>query len=983
MKSWKKPTNEMVDKALDSVKKVTARKYFFSRLENPLWLKPLTKRNCFKSPPKTQRFNDGTVIYPYWPEIQYLKNVCTDAPDEVINLVLELPPVDNPIVYDGILDIALQLPGEKSAILKPKILAYAGMDHQLRTYKYVDLLAHWTSENQTSAALELSAIFVAFAPDPQSEDKQKRRKEDSMDLGTTLHPSPRLNPSEYSRVMAKGVHPLAESEPYKVACLLIDATSNMLLLRTYQEDLDKEKDHSEIWCNLLSESDSDHEGPEKTLVHTLTFACEQVFKKSPDAVEILDKLLRKQQWKVFKRLRHHLYALHPNEQTIPWIRELILAHEDYSLWEHHYEFQQMIRSACEHFGETLLTKVERTRIFDAILEGPSEENYRHWVVGWLGDEFAEERFQERRERFHLSQFTPFAPVLFGKYATRYEELKDKAKEPISDEDYLSSKVTVGSVSNRSPRTPEQLANLTDEELLTFINDWEEMDERPEGNSFVRIDIKALANAFQTFFRESIIPDADRLKFWIDNRERIERPIYVRAIINAMQVHVKDKNFGQLNEWLTFSEWILSHPDREHNRDYKQGDESRENQNWTNARRAVGDFIGVCLEKDVDVPITAREKLAKILEMLCTQYDWNLDKGNPDKLYRNDPLTEGINNTRSRALEDLVKFGFWLRRYEPQCKTPEVTTLLAKRFSSETDYPLTPPEYAILGMYYPSLCSFNEKWAIEHKPNFFPQAQSKHQEWYAAFSSVVLCNGAIKQIFEILKDDFNFALQHLSDFKKHDLIAHQPLDVFGERLFNYYLWEMFPLKGQESLLEQFYQHTGEKREHWANLFKDIGHRLSSTGKHLDQSIKDRVKEFFKWRLKQEEPTELRYFTYWLQAECLEAKWRLRSYSKVIGVCKAQDCEVEDWEIYLKELGQMLPKHTTEVVECFLKLTDSIRNKNIYMQTEEAKAILKAGLESSDEDVRHKAERALDNLLKSDRFELLDLYDGKAYTDGYTY
>ena len=181
-----------------------------------------------------------------------------------------------------------------------------------------------------------------------------------------------------------------------------------------------------------------------------------------------------------------------------------------------------------------------------------------------------------------------------------------------------------------------------------------------------------------------------------NRERIERPIYVRVMIYAMQALVKEKNFDQLNEWLTFCEWVLSHPDREHDRDYKQGDESRENQNWTNARRAVGDFIGVCLEKDVDVPITAREKLAKILEMLCTQYDWNLDKGNPDKLYRNDPLTEGINNTRSRALEDLVKFGFWLRRHEPQCKTPEVTTLLAKRFSSETDYPLTPPEYAILG-----------------------------------------------------------------------------------------------------------------------------------------------------------------------------------------------------------------------------------------------------------------------------------------------
>ena len=239
---------------------------------------PLAERGCFKSPPKAQRFDDGTIQFPYWPEIQYLKNVCRDAPDEVINLVMELPAVDNPIVYDGILDIALQLPGEKSARLKPKILAYAGMDHQLRTYKYVDLLAHWTVENQTSAALELSEILVAFAPDPQSEDKQRRRKEDPMDLGTTLHPSPRLNPSEYSRVMAKGVRPLAESEPYKVACLLIDATSNMLLLRTHQEDLDKEEDHSEIWCNLLSESDSDHEGPEKTLVHTLTLHASKCLK---------------------------------------------------------------------------------------------------------------------------------------------------------------------------------------------------------------------------------------------------------------------------------------------------------------------------------------------------------------------------------------------------------------------------------------------------------------------------------------------------------------------------------------------------------------------------------------------------------------------------------------------------------------------------------------------------------------------------------
>ncbi|MDE0398295.1 MAG: hypothetical protein OXL96_10865 [Candidatus Poribacteria bacterium] len=977
MKSWTKPTDELINKALTSIRKVTARKYFFSRLENPLWLKPLAERGCFKYPPKSLRFDDGTVQFPYWPEIRYLKNVCADLPNEVINLVVHLPKVDNPVVYDGILDIALQLTGKPSTKLKDKILEYADMEHQLQTHKFAKMLAKWTIENQTSAGLELAGLLIAFAPDPQSEKKRKQRQESVNDwraaIGTSLHPVPKCSHWEYSNIMSKGVRPLAEKEPFKISCLLVDTLVDMIHLRTHKEDLNNEEDHSNTWCPRLYPQDDKHENPERILVHTLAYSCANVFEKPHNTVAALDGVLRKKPWTIFKRLRQHLYGQYPNEQTKPWIRELILTHKDYGLWEHHFEFQQMIRLACEHFKDTLLSEEERTCIFDAILKGPSKENYRHWIEGWLGEKFTEEGFKERQQRFHWMQLRPFESILFGKYEARFRELQDKINKSISDEDYppYKTEVRTGGVSERSPHSPQDLSNLTDKELLDFINEWEKDDESYENNSFVRINIETLANAFQTFFKESITPDLIRLKFWMRNRERIERPIYIRVMIYAMQALVKEKNFDQLNEWLTFCEWVLSHPDREHDRDYKQGDESRENQNWTNARRAVGDFICVCLEKDIDVPMAAREKLAGILDMLCTQYDWNLDENNPSGLYRNDPLTEGINNTRSRALEDLVKFGFWLRRHKPECEVAEVTTLLAKRFSTETDYPLTPPEYAILGKNYLSIYNFNKKWAVAHKSDFFPQAQSKRQEWYAAFSSFILCNGAVKEIFEIFKDDFNFALQHLSDFKKHDLIARQSIDVFGERLFNYYLWEMYPLKGQKSLLEQFYQQTDEKREHWANVFNIIGERLSSTGEHLDPNIKERVKKFFKWRIKQEEPTELRYFTYWLQAECLETKWRLKSYSKVIDICKAGDCEVEDWEIYLKELCQMLPKYTAEVVKCFFKLTNDIRNKNIYIQTEEANAILKSGLNSRDPIVSANAKRALNNLLRADKLEFMDL------------
>ena len=63
-----------------------------------------------------------------------------------------------------------------------------------------------------------------------------------------------------------------------------------------------------------------------------------------------------------------------------------------------------------------------------------------------------------------------------------------------------------------------------------------------------------------------------------------------------------------------------------------------------------------------------------------------------------------------------------------------------------------------------------------------------------------------------------------------------------------------------------------------------------------------------------------------------------------------------------LCELLPNHTAKVLECFTKLTDRRGDNNIYIQTEEAKTILKAGFESSDESVRQNAERARENLLR---------------------
>ena len=974
-------------------------RYFFLNSNDPIWLDRLEQEGYFKDPPNVVVSADGHVQYPSWPELQYLKNVSKDAPkeiiQEIIRIVLQLPAVDNPRVYDNILDIALESDGEQSARLKPKMLEYARLKHQFLSFEFPKLLAHWTAEGQTEAALELANILAQFAPDPQAEEKQKQQRDDHEDQMTSiedqtasmmalLNPAPRFD-ENYWEILNEGVRPLAEKEPYKVARMLMDATVSMIRYGQNQDYLEggASQDFSETWCPRLNRQSRDYPDPQKTLINTLTYACEKVYEKLPASIEALDSALRNQRWDVFKRLRQHLYALYPSEQTRPWIRELILAHGDYAKREYHYEFQQMIRLACEHFGAELLTEEERTRIFETILSGPSKEDFRESV----GEQFTEDGFEQRRRYFHRQQLRPFATVLFGKYAGYFQELKDdETAEEITDESDLpvSESEEGGSVISRSPRSLDELSKLPDGELLDYINEWEDQ-HRDQDDGLTWITIDALSGAFQTVFKDSIIPNAGRLGFWIENRDNILRFIYVRAIINAMQENVKAKNFDKLDEWLPFCEWVLSHPDSEHEDGFgsgRLGDASREHPNWHTSRRAVCDFIEACLQEDLDVPISAREQLAELLDMLCTQSDWRLDQDRPTLLNRDDQLTEAINTTRGRALENLVNFGFWVRRHDDKAEVPEVKAILEKRFGPEAEYPLTLPEYAILGMRFGSILGLDEAWAIARKSAFFPQ--NDVPAWREAFGNFLRFSRPYKPIFDKVRDDFEFALERPDCLKQQKQPGRRLIgDLLGQHLFTYYLWDVYPLKGDRSLIERFYLKTDGERKHWATLFAYVGRSLENTGKRLDKGLKDRIVSFFEWRLKAVEPAELREFAAWLQAECLEAEWRLNALSKVLDVDKILDeagtleegraDHPRTWlpREVTRSMPALLPKHTPRAVECFAKLTDAMpRSGVVYIRTDDAKAILKAGVDHDDENVRENARQARENLLRRGYFSIMD-------------
>ena len=955
-----------------SAKKETDRQYFFSRLKNPLWLQPLIEASYFQSPPQARILPDEDIQFPTWPELQYIKNISDEVPDEVVELMLQLPEVDNPIVYHHILEIALKLHGRHSAKLLPKVLEYVSLKHQFLAHRYIDLLVHWTAEDQTDTALALSKEIVKLTPVNQSNDVQARGKKRLENWSQQLKPMFSIDDSQYQEILENGIRPLMDKVPPEVANMFIDATTSMLSMFKGPKEFDEEvyEDRSEIWCRRLNQSDRGYEDIKATLVNNLTLACEKVYEKSPEAINAIDEKLRSQTWKVFKRLRQYLYSLHPSEQTLPWIREFILNHKNYSEWDLNLEFQLMIRKSCEYFGTDLLSGKERTAIFETILSGPSKEKFREW----MGDEFTDEKFVQRQHYFHRKQLRPFVSLLTGDYKKYYQELEITEKETLSDDDYSPfPEVKGGFVSYRSPRSIEDLARISDVEILEYINEWEDQ-YRDKDDRLIEINIEALASEYQTLFKDTIIHDKGRLAYWLDNRNLIQRPLYVKAIIQAIQEYVKELHFEQLDLWFDLCEWVLSHPDNDKNNHKKFSDKSREYADWQSSRRAVVDLLDTCLEID-GFPFSVRGSLAKLLTLLCTQFDRRLDRNEPFFSNGEDHITEAININRSRALETLMKFSIWVRKQNEDDSVLEVTSVLEERIKPGAEFPLTMPEYAILGLYYIQLCNINRSWAFQHKAIFFPR--DKISVWRETFGNFLRYNHPSKIAIEILREEYDFSLEHLDELNKIENHGLEIADNLGQHLFTYYLWQIYALNGVDSLLEKFYEKTNEHRQLWANLFDHIGRSLSNSGKQLDEDLKNRVLDFFEWRLEIKESQELQEFTFWLEAECMSAEWRLNAYSRVLDIIKSDDMGTYSAKGVLisgglEALRDMLEEHTAIVVECFAKITDLGKKSSlIYIPSEDIKPILEVGIKSNDKIVKQNAERARENLLKMSRFDFLNL------------
>ena len=101
-----------------------------------------------------------------------------------------------------------------------------------------------------------------------------------------------------------------------------------------------------------------------------------------------------------------------------------------------------------------------------------------------GVEYSSELLAQRRRYFHKAQLRPFTAVLFGKYLDYYKELESESEKTVSDDDYLLIGDTKsGAIIMQSPRSVEDLSELSDIALLDYINQWKEEHDYESGTQW--------------------------------------------------------------------------------------------------------------------------------------------------------------------------------------------------------------------------------------------------------------------------------------------------------------------------------------------------------------------------------------------------------------------------------------------------------------------------------------------------------------------
>jgi hypothetical protein len=922
--------------------------YFFDRLSDPAWITPLAEAGIFHKPFAAIR--DGeTISLPHWSPGGYLARMA-QAPGNaelVLRVLLQLPRVDNPRVYENVAEAAVAMSAADAKFLVPTVIHGLGLPYQTLLPEVAGkLVAHLARGRRFRSAKTLArALFQVSLP-------EQRPSPGTEEVDRPLEwrePRGLMDAWEYARALTECRAALIEAGGVDGVRIFTDLLDHAIDLRP-GSDRETGQDYSSIWCPEIVTAPDAHPGTTELLVAATRDSCSELAGKGPVEAELALTLLAGYRWNLFRRLALHLLTL----DSSPPMAQLEGMLEDPAKWEaRDWQPEYSLALHC-HFAS--LSPSLQERYLDHIRQGPDVDGYRRLVEERSGHPVTQDQLDGYVGRWRRDRWFTLGSVLPAGTKNPVQQLI--AQYGPAETVGAPQRTHVSFTSPKSPFPEGSIRDLSWPEVAERVRTWVPATDAWEGPSY-----EGLAGDLRHKLSLDLAGMVQHLDLFL--RSRAE---YQSSILEGLRAKLKE---GKAFDW----ERVTSFLERFEPAavlDPSRGIEST----WVAKCAASLLEDGFTADLALAPPPFLRGRLWNVLASLAEHPE-------PTPTYEEqyggsnmDPQTLSLNTVRGVAFHGVVRYGLWVRRHQEAGSPdfgeqdlgfeamPEVMDLLDRHLDPQTDPSLT--VRAVYGQWFPWLVLLDHNWSATNAQRIFSLAGGRFDRWgWSAWGAYIVFTRAFGAVLPILSAQYEAAIlasgsEPPAEAGRTDRVH----DKLAEHLVAYY-WRGELEIGDDKLLAKFFELApADVRGH---ALVSIGRALRQENSQVPAEVAERLMRLMEWRL--EKPTfggaEAEAVGWWFGLQPFPTDWSITLLKRALasGVLPEPD------HLVVERLRELAVEHLADSVELLeLMVARAAGGWGILGWKDAAAAILKSGLASGEVTVRESSRRIVDQLLA---FRFLDL------------
>jgi len=919
-----------------------SKKHFFYEIKDSGWLKILISGGQYISAPKVFKDNETeTLLYPSWPEANYLIHLASTEPEKVINIVKHLPETENFKVHDRLVDIALVIP---PSFASDWVMKYAKWIEKqvplplLLPDKLGKLISHLSHGKQKKAAIKLAKSILAILPDPERDEIIEKRS-----FLRSPKPHLRFKRWNYEKIFEKHIPNLANIaglETLEMVCGLLD--DSIRLSRIEKNNIE---DYSDIWRPAIEDHNQNmrHGDIRDILVSGVRNVAESIIEK--EGKHVFD-VLNKRKRKIFKRielfLRQKWSDIDPKgtEKIISDIRGF----NDNTL---HHEYFHLLKNQFDKQSK----KIQKAYL--QFIEQGIAIKKQEWL-DYIKDSSDVDLSQMSSEKYgRIWQYRKLVPIknfLNLEWQKTFQGLQ-KEFEELEHIDFKS--YSLGMQVVVSPISVKELLAMGNDDLISYLLTWE------PSNEHLSPSHEELSHAVS----KAVASDPERFVILNEEFQKL-KPNYVRAFFWGLQEALKDNMIFSWDPVIDLCIWVIHQPNKisDENREYGEIDPD-----WQRTRQAIADIVSKGLNSDQnEIPYDYRAKVWDIIKPLTEDLDFN-EKRELDF----DPSVLSINSTQGIAMHDVFHYALWVRRHLTRIsedekyqwrgfeEIPEVRKVLTYRLKQDRTLTIR----SIYGRWFPWLLSLDEAWTVENRKNIFPIEKELYPLRNAAWESYIVFNKPYKKAYELLKEEYRTATETIGSAPKKEHFVADPDKRLSEHIMTLYWWGNFKLDNPSSLLIRFYKNASDELRSHAHLF--IGKSLKNTEDKVSNAIIGRLKKLWKFRMKvaykankiETFTKELSAFGRWFTSKQFDDEWSLEQLEGILKITG----EIGNSHSVMNRFIEIADERALQVIQCIYMMVDNAKERwDVDYWKEDIYEALSKIMQAGDSEAKMEAEKLINEL-----------------------